>query len=146
MNRGRELLGQRVRPHLRSTRRVFNSKRCHLRTQKAPKLLAALGELTSLSRPGSTVADPPQSPTPLSALRASSFSPSAYHDAIESLPLSYRCQSTATVELGRLGALLRHWVTRISSAIFARSTPLIFNGEWRDMQCAAAISIPYVIF
>ena len=52
--------------HLHSTRRVFNSRRGRLRTQKASKPLAAGGDLTGrLHRSPGPLANPsPQSPTP----------------------------------------------------------------------------------
>jgi len=63
---------------LQSTRKVFDSRRGNLRTQKASKPLAAggphWGSFHRSPDPG-PVAGHPQSPTPLSALRASSFSP-----------------------------------------------------------------------
>jgi len=77
---------------------VFNSRRDHLRTQKASKLLETgdpTGELTPLPN-----CRPSQIPTPLSALRAGAKQP--------------RCPQV-TVEPGPLRALLRHWASKLDS-------------------------------
>ena len=68
-----------------------------LRTQKASKLLAAGGpHWGSLHRSPGPVAGSPQSPTPLSALRASSFSPWGRSNWAPKLLLNQGPQSLAT--------------------------------------------------
>jgi len=79
---------------LHSANMIFHSRRDHLRTQIASKLFAAgvspqTGELTVLPQTHSWrggLSAPPQNPTPLTALRASSFSSLglATEDSVES--------------------------------------------------------------
>ena len=107
VNRVPRAAGARVRPHLRSTRRVFNSRRGHLKTQKAPKPVGAggspLAELTPLPRPGS---QPFQKPHP----RYQHFGlPASAHgaEATEGLQV--------TAEPVHPRALLRHCITRYNA-------------------------------